>query len=189
METSKTSNPTSEAIEVVAYDQIWPHRYKIESAQIQKVLDPSFLSIEHVGSTAIPGLDSKPIIDMMASVARLSDGFDAITPLTTLGYLLIETGMPNRLFLRKRCRDLGCSFHLHIVEEATWHERNERILRDYLLAHPETSQAYGELKHNLAIAHAHDGLAYTKGKTDFIQSIVDIARNERGLPCVKVWEE
>jgi GrpB-like predicted nucleotidyltransferase (UPF0157 family) len=125
----------------------------------------------------------------MAAVVDLADGVAAIAALVTLGYQLIETGMPDRLFLRKREPEQSSSFHLHVVEYASWPERNERLLRDYLQAHPEAAQAYGELKQQLALAHAHDSLAYTKAKTAFIQSLVDRARDERGLPRVNVWEE
>jgi GrpB-like predicted nucleotidyltransferase (UPF0157 family) len=62
-------------------------------------------------------------------------------------------------------------------------------LRDYLRAHPEAAQAYGELKMHLAVEYSRDGLAYTKAKTAFIQSIIDRARDERGLPRMNVWEE
>jgi GrpB-like predicted nucleotidyltransferase (UPF0157 family) len=61
----------------------------------------------------------------------------------------------------------GITHHLHIVEFATWTERNERLLRDYLRAHPEAAQAYGELKMHLAVEYSQDGLAYTKAKTAF----------------------
>jgi GrpB-like predicted nucleotidyltransferase (UPF0157 family) len=70
-----------------------------------------------------------------------------------------------------------------------WPERNERLLRDYLRAHPPAAQAYGELKQQLALTYAHDSLAYTKAKTAFIQSIMDQARDQLGLPRVDVWEE
>jgi GrpB-like predicted nucleotidyltransferase (UPF0157 family) len=61
--------------------------------------------------------------------------------------------------------------------------------RNYLLAHPEDARAYGELKNHLADEHAQDGLAYTKAKTAFIQSLIDQARDERGLARTNVWEE
>ena len=186
---AETPPQTAESIQIVAYDPNWPQRYLAERALVLQAIDPPFLAIEHVGSTAVPGLPAKPIVDMMAAVAVIGDGVAAIEALTTLGYQLIETGMPDRLFLRKHDRARACSFHLHIVDYASWPERNERLLRDYLRAHPEAARAYGALKQQLAVAHAHNSLAYTKAKTAFIQSIVDRARDERGLPRVNVWEE
>lgn len=180
---------TAETVQIVAYDPTWPQRYLTERALVLQAIDPMFLAIEHVGSTAVSGLSAKPIIDMMAAVADLCDGLVAVAPLGTLGYQLIETGMPDRVFLRKCEPEQDCSFHLHIVEYAGWHERNERLLRDYLQAHPQAARAYAQLKQQLALTHARDSLAYTKAKTAFIQSLVDRARDEGGLPRVNVWEE
>jgi len=149
----------------------------------------SFVRLEHMGSTAVPGLAAKPVIDMMAAVRSLDDGYAALPTLAALGYTLIETGMPQRLFLRKYAPQQGATFHLHIVELATWAERNERLLRDYLLAHPELALQYAELKRRIAEQYLHDPAGYTKAKTAFIQSVVDQARDAVGLPRVTVWEE
>jgi GrpB-like predicted nucleotidyltransferase (UPF0157 family) len=181
--------PAPDAITVADYDPSWPRIYAAERAQIEAVAGARVLALEHIGSTAIPGLCAKPVIDMMAAVAQLSDGAALIEPLAARGYRLIETGMTGRLLLRKDAAEPGVRAHLHIVEQATWDTRNERLLRDYLLEHPEAAQAYGDLKRRLAAAHAEDGLAYTKAKTDLIQSLVDRARAERGLPRVDVWED
>ncbi|WP_437947413.1 GrpB family protein [Sorangium sp. So ce296] len=71
---------------------------------------------------------------------------------------------------------------------AIWDERRERLFRDHLRAHPEDAPACGALKHRLAREHRRDGLAYTRAKTELIQSIVDRARDARGLPRIDVWE-
>ncbi len=102
----------------------------------------------------------------MAAVERLDNLGDLLMTLNTLEYHVFDTGMKNRLFLRKE-KD-GQVFHLHIVEASTWAERKERLLRDYLLAHPEAVKAYGELKDKLAINYKDDSLAYTEAKTAFI---------------------
>ncbi len=97
--------------------------------------------------------------------------------------------MRNRLFLRKQAASSGQVFHLHLVEQATWDERKERLMRDYLLAHPEAAQAYGALKDTLAATYPHDSLAYTQAKTACIQGIIDAARAERSLPPINVWND
>jgi GrpB-like predicted nucleotidyltransferase (UPF0157 family) len=181
--------PTQDTITIVDYDPAWPRIYAAERAPILAVGGARLLALEHIGSTAVPGLCAKPVIDMMAAVAHLSDGVALIEPLAAHGYCLIETGMPGRLLLRKNAAERGARVHLHIVEQPTWDTRNERLLRDYLLAHPAAAQAYGDLKRQLARAHAEDGFAYTKAKTSLIQSLVDRARDERGLPRVDVWED
>jgi len=126
------------------------------------------LELEHIGSTAVPGLRSKPIIDMMAAVRDLRQGLDLAQLLSALGYELIETGMRNRLFLRRRSESQGQAYQLHIVELSTWEQRKERLMRDYLLAHPDAATAYGELKKRLAEEHTENSLAYTRAKTAFI---------------------
>ena len=96
--------------------------------------------------------------------------------------------MHERFFLR-RANARGQVFHLHIVALATWDERKERLMRDYLLRHLEAVKAYGELKQQLALQYADDSVEYTKAKTEFIQEIIDKARAEHGLPPIDVWEE
>ncbi len=186
---AEPTKQTAPIVQIVPSDPAWPQRYQEERARVIEAAAPLLLAIEHIGSTAVPGLAAKPFIDIMAAVAQLSDGAAASAALAGLGYELRESGMRDRLFLRRRDPAQGLVFHLHIVEHASWPERNERLLRDYLLAHPEAARAYGALKRQLALAHAHDGLAYTKAKTGFIQSTVDAARDARGLPRVDVWEE
>jgi GrpB-like predicted nucleotidyltransferase (UPF0157 family) len=95
--------------------------------------------------------------------------------------------MPGRLFY-VRDENGQRAYQLHVVPSATWDTRNERMLRDYLRAHPEDARRYGELKQRLAAEHT-DGAEYTKAKTELIQELTDRARAARGLPSVPVWEE
>jgi GrpB-like predicted nucleotidyltransferase (UPF0157 family) len=171
------------------YDPVWPERYVDESRRVFAAADPPFGMIEHIGSTSIPGLQAKPVIDMMATTADIERMALRLAPFEALGYCLIETGMHRRLMLRRYDLQLGLSYHLHIVEESAWDESNERLLRDHLRAHPEEAAAYGQLKEQLAAVHAGASEAYTRAKTAFIQTIVDRARDERGLPRVNVWED
>jgi GrpB-like predicted nucleotidyltransferase (UPF0157 family) len=156
--------------------------------ELHRVLPGVFSEIEHVGSTAVPGLAAKPVIDLMASVGSL----EAMTPhrktLAGLGYVLLEGVMHNRLFYPRDDASGNRTHHLHVVATDTWDTRNERLLRDYMRAHPEAAERYGALKQELA-AKLGVGDEYTKAKTDLIQQMVDAARTERGLPLVKVWED
>lgn len=162
--------------------------FDLERACLISKFEPALVELEHIGSTAVPGLCAKPIVDMMAPVPTMQAAAAMARPLEELAYTLIETGMRNRLFFRKSAPS-GQMYHLHLVELATWHERNERLMRDYLREHPEAATAYGALKGDLARSFADDPLAYTKAKTAFIQGIVDRARAKRGLPSVDVWED
>ena len=176
-------------VEVVPYDCVWPQRYIAERAHLVRAAGGLILELEHIGSTAVPGLRSKPIIDMMAAVRDLRQGQDLAQLLSALGYELIETGMRNRLFLRRRSESQGQAYQLHIVELSTWEQRKERLMRDCLLAHPDAATAYGELKKRLAEEHTENSLAYTRAKTAFIQDLVDKARAELGLPSIDVWAD
>ena len=176
-------------VEMVAYDAAWPSDYAAERAELIKLGGGAVLALEHIGSTAVPGLPAKPIIDMMAAVADLRAGRSLAQTLTVQGYALIETGMPKRLFLRRRSAQDGKLFQLHIVESAAWPGRHERLMRDHLLGDPLAARAYAELKTRLAREFAEDSLAYTRAKTAFIQALVDKACAERGLAPIDVWND
>ncbi|MGA5304541.1 GrpB family protein [Nucisporomicrobium flavum] len=148
-------------------------------------LAPLFTAVEHVGSTAVPGLAAKPVIDLMAALDELAKVNDPA--LQSLGYRLQPTDMPARLFYRREDYD-STAYHLHVVTAESWPTRNERLLRDHLLAYPEARDRYAALKRELMDRYG-PGDAYTRGKTRLIQELTDAARAERGLPPVPVWEE
>jgi GrpB-like predicted nucleotidyltransferase (UPF0157 family) len=126
---------------------------------------------------------------MMAAVTALEIGYELAAGLEEHDYRLIETGMRDRLFLRKHS-PIDCSvFHLHVVEYGTSDERHERLMRDYLLRHSDAVAAYAAIKMKLACDYAEDSLAYTRAKTAFIQELVDKAGAERGLSPIRVWND
>ncbi len=185
---SKAEHQFSQTVEIVDYDPKWAAIYAAECNVLWTKCGTVFVEIEHIGSTAIPNQRAKPIIDIMAAVNELEELEDILGSLVDYGYGLLETGMKDRHFLRRK--DMSDQvYHLHVVERRTWAERKERLMRDYLLDHPEAVDAYGELKDRLAQAHIEDSFAYTKAKTEFIQGIVDKARERLGLPPIDVWHD
>ena len=105
-------------VEIVPYDPRWPYAYAAERAELVSIGGSAIIALEHIGSTSVPGLSAKPIIDMMAAVIDLEIGHVLAARFEGNGYRLIETGMRNRLFLRRPFAvDCG-AFHLHIVELA-----------------------------------------------------------------------
>ena len=178
-----------ERVEIVDYDPLWPSHFAMERDILANNITPPFIDHEHIGSTSVPNQRAKPIIDMMASVGTLSDADTIVPQLARLGYVLIETGMKNRLFLRKPASKSHPSFQLHIVAKSTWEDRKERLMRDYLREHPDAVAAYGQLKERLAAEFSEDSLAYTRAKTAFIQGLVDRACDARGLPRIDVWTD
>ena len=170
-------------IEIAEYDERWPGQATGAIREVSEVLGDSIRGIEHFGSTSVPGLAAKPIIDVMAAADRFEDVTKHAGELAALGYELMDTGTWERLWFVR-----GGEFrvHLHVVLTSTWPTQNERIMRDHLRAHPEDAQRYGELKRTLT---EMDGDSYTRAKTALIQEIMNEARADRGLPWVSVWEE
>jgi len=172
-------------IEVVEYDEAWAVRAAAARAELIPL--GVFDTVEHIGSTSVPGLAAKPVIDLMAAAASLDRVTAAEDALSGLGYRRFDNGMSGRLFYY-RDEDGARAYQLHVVPAGTWDTRNERLLRDHLRQHPEDARRYAELKQRLAAEHT-DGTEYTKAKTELIQELTDRARAGRGLPSVPVWED
>jgi GrpB-like predicted nucleotidyltransferase (UPF0157 family) len=169
--------------EIVEYDERWPEQAAAVIREVCAVLGDSIHAIEHFGSTSVPGLAAKPIIDVMTAAERFEDVKPHVDRLAALGYELQDTGAWERMWF---VRSGPVRVHLHVVTTAKWPTANERLMRDHLLTHPEDARRYADLKRTLT---AMDGDSYTRAKTALIQEIVDRARTERGLPLVEVWEE
>ncbi|BEL03349.1 hypothetical protein Q0Z83_015400 [Actinoplanes sichuanensis] len=175
------------SIEVIDYDPAWPDMAAAAITELRPVLHGVVAAIEHIGSTAVPGLAAKPTIDLMAAAADFDEVDRRAPALAELGYQRHANGMTDRLLYVRFAR--GRRTHiLHVVAEDSWPTRNQRILRDYLRAHPREAARYAELKRNLAKAGTHPG-DYARAKTALIQELTDRARAERGLPSLPVREK
>ena len=182
------SSNLADIVEIVEYDPRWADAYMDERGRLVKATGSTFDKFEHIGSTAVPGLAAKPIIDMMVAVNDLKKAKGLLPTLNELGYRLVETGMRNRLFLQRQAVG-GMGDNLHIVETATWDERKECHLRDYLIANPAEAEAYAALKARLAREFRNNAPGYTKAKTAFVQCAIDAVCDAKGLPRVNVWED
>ena len=163
-------------IVVVPYDPIWPEMFRQEAARIATVFGPDLVAIHHIGSTSIPGMSAKPIIDIMP-VVRCIDRVDALNPaMAQLGYEAFgEHGIPGRRYFRKG-GDEDCTHHVHIFEPGSPEVAKHLDFRDYLVAHPGDAQAYAGLKQDLARQFPHDVYAYMDGKDGLIREIMQRAR-------------
>lgn len=176
-------------IAVVDYNPDWPALFESERAKLKAVLGPLVLTIGHMGSTAVPGLAAKPIIDLLVGVRSLADARSRyIAPLHALGYSHItdyESWLPEELFFRKRVPS-PWTHHVHIMEPANPKNRwNEFLLfRDYLRAHPEATSAYAELKRAAARRADEDIAAYREAKHTFVEAVKAKARAERSSSAV-----
>ena len=158
-------------IELIEYDPQWPGRFSEEASRLRQVLDPEIvLEIEHVGSTAVPSLCAKPVIDILIVVSSVADARRAIEPLQSLGYIFwSDNPRKDRLFFVKGMPPHGTArtHHLHFMERGT-EAKEYRLFRDYLRAHQCAARQYAVLKRRLATAHWNDREAYTDAKTVFV---------------------
>jgi len=171
----------SSPIVIVDYNPQWPILYGQERASIVSVIGHKVVTIEHIGSTSVPGLGAKPIIDIMVGLRQLGDAEHCIAPLAAIGYEYVpeyEDELPERRYFRKGPQTRH--FHLHMVEVTSEFWGRHLIFRDYLRTHPETARAYEALKCRLAAQYATNHEGYTDAKTSFIESVVAQARACRG---------
>ena len=161
-----------EKIEIVGYSIAWPIEFEREASSIRAAIGDVVVEIHHIGSTAIPGCDAKPIIDMLAVVTSLED-LDVATPsLEALGYeALGEFGIPGRRYFRKGSAFEERTHQIHAFAEDSPEIERHLAFRDHLRSHPEAVAQYVELKRRLASAHPDDVEAYTEGKNEFIRGI------------------
>ena len=168
----------AEEIEIAEYDRRWPARFAAEARQIRRLLGAPFLEIEHHGSTAVPGLAAKPVIDMLVAADSIASAERYATTLVQNGYERVDPRYreiwPERIVLIRRDRGARvCHVHLMLRRHAAW----TRLIafRDHLRAHPEVAREYADLKRSLAATLGHDRHAYMIAKGDFIARITDIA--------------
>ncbi len=154
------------------YNVEWKKIYKTEAELLQKIIGKYVLDIQHVGSTSIPELDAKPVIDIAVGVKHLSDGEECIVPLSNIDYKYKhDAGIFGRHFFVKGNEECQTHF-LHIEELNSELWLNHILFRDYLLEHIEERQKYAELKRKLEQKFANNRNAYTKGKEQFIKNIL-----------------
>jgi GrpB-like predicted nucleotidyltransferase (UPF0157 family) len=177
------SSAATETIHLADYDPRWPSIFEEERERLQSAIGQWVADIQHVGSTSIPGIAAKPIIDIAIHLRSLLDALKCITPLRGhLGYeCLGEFGIPGRIYFRKPTdspmpgqshEGVGRTHQIHMYELG--HEQYEKqiVFRDYLRAHADAARAYEELKRELAVRHATSIEAYAHSKSDFVQSIL-----------------
>lgn len=136
------------------------------------------VAIEHIGSTAIPGIKAKPIIDILLVVRDIERVDAKNNAMQNLGYeALGEYGIPGRRYFRKRKGEED-THHVHTFQEGNPEVQRHVLFRDYLRAHADEAQAYTRLKERLAEQFQHDIDVYTEGKSGFIQRIDQLAKKK-----------
>jgi GrpB-like predicted nucleotidyltransferase (UPF0157 family) len=163
-------------VRIVPYSDAWPALYAAEVARVAPLLAAAGVSLlfEHTGSTAVPGLAAKPIVDILAGLAAEEERGAAIVALQAAGYVHRgEQEIRGRDFFR---RGEPRQYHLHLTQvgSAFWHDH--RTFRDWLRSHPDAAAEYMALKGLLAARHPADREAYIGGKTGFVEGVLRAAR-------------
>ena len=170
----RSERRADELITIHDYDPAWADLFAAERARIQSVLGDIVVDIAHAGSTAVEGLDAKPIVDIIACVASLPIGERHVAGLSLLGYeCLGESGIPGRSYFRKRGDG---SFNLAIVQRESSLWDDNLLFRDYLQAHPDEARRYASIKRRIAAEAGHSLLVYSDRKARFISQTLQRAR-------------
>jgi GrpB-like predicted nucleotidyltransferase (UPF0157 family) len=164
-------------LQVVPYDERWPARFEELRSRLENALGALSARIEHVGSTAVPGLAAKPKIDVDIVVRSREELPAAIARLAEIGFgHQGDLGIPGREVFRGP--DGGDTYHVYVCVDGAQPLREHLAFRDYLRAHPETAEEYGRLKRDLAARLRSDRDAYTRAKTTFVERVLALAAAE-----------
>jgi GrpB-like predicted nucleotidyltransferase (UPF0157 family) len=180
-----------EEIAITPYDDRWPGFFSQEKEHLRSCLPRELIGrIEHFGSTAVPGLAAKPVVDMLVEVSDLQAARERIAPvLESQGYDYFwrpthgDDGPPfYAWFIKRDPSTRARTHHIHMVEphfEGHW---DRLLFRDYLIEHPSVAEEYLNLKTHLASAYPNDRVAYTRGKTQFVIEVTEQAKRYYGKP-------
>jgi GrpB-like predicted nucleotidyltransferase (UPF0157 family) len=173
---SKLNRP----IIVVDYDPRWRDLYEAERKRLAEILENRIADIQHIGSTSVPGLAAKPVIDIAIGLQNLDHAVGCIPILEKEGYIYepeLERAIPERRFLWRISAEKQ-RYHLHLAEIQNPVLTNPILFRDYLRKHPEEAVKYGRLKTDLALKYGSDIGSFVEGKNSFVERVLTLARAE-----------
>jgi GrpB-like predicted nucleotidyltransferase (UPF0157 family) len=165
--------PKQRNVVVVPHDPSWADAARVEGAAIAQALgDDLVVVVHHIGSTSIPGIHAKPILDLMPLVRSLETVDARNTAMEALGYEVMgEFGIAGRRFFRKDDGAGERTHNVHVFLEGGAGVARHLAFRDFMIAHPEHARAYSDLKREVAARHPHDIDAYMDGKDAFIKDM------------------
>ena len=179
----KVARVVKEEVAVLPYDPAWQRLFEEEKEHLLACLPSEIVRrIEHFGSTAVPGLPAKPIVDILVEVTDLDETKQRIAPiLEDQGYEYFwrpswgDDVAPWYAWFIKRGKDGKRTHHIHMVE-ANFEHWDRLFFRDYLLEHPKVAEEYAALKITFSQTYHNNRVAYTKAKTDFIVRVTKVAK-------------
>lgn len=164
-------DPSRSEVILEDYNPAWPDRAARWIARITEACGDSLIETHHIGSTAVPGMLAKPIIDLMPGLRSFQAGAAIVEPMTALGFEARgEFGIPRRHYFH---RD-DVHVHAYAVGEGQWHD--QLAFRDYLRGHPAAREEYAALKRDLQQRYRFDRVEFSEQKTDFVERILRQAR-------------
>ena len=170
-----------EHIEVVEYRAEWPHVFEREAAAILAACRPWISEVHHIGSTSVPGLAAKPILDLLPVAAGPAEALEAVSAMTELGYLYRgENGIAGRFYF-DRVVDGRTVMHVHMFPAGHPEVQRHLVFRDHLRMNPDVAREYERLKKELASRYRDDRRAYTDSKAAFITAAIEEAERLEGL--------
>lgn len=158
------------AVRIVEYDVAWPVQAK-ELRRLKDVLGAVAVRLEHVGSTAVPGLAAKPILDLQLSVAAIEPRAHYVEPLERLGYLFVAAPESPDFHFFAKPPERPRTHHLHVCEVRSEHEFRHLAVRDFLRTNSDQAATYAALKRQIVARHPHDRLACIEGKEDYVAAL------------------
>ena len=166
-------------VQLVPHTEQWKEFFKLEQEHLQHAIGNYIVAIHHIGSTAIPAIYAKPILDIMAGLHNLHDIEHCIPPLESLNYHYQgEQEIPGWHFFMKGHNNLK-THHLHVVEWGSDYWVTHILFQEYLCRHPEIAYAYERLKLDLQKKYPYDRQSYTRDKSDFIHAVTEMAQRAR----------
>ncbi len=163
-------------VRLVPYAPEWKDYFELEKVALQQALGSYILDIQHIGSTAIPGMPAKPIVDIAIAIVDFEEAKAYIPLIEKLNYEYKgEFGIPRRHYFVKGNPRL---FHIHMSEITSIEWQNTLLFRDYLRQHSDVAQEYARLKKELATKYPQDREAYLDGKTAFVEQVLQSANRK-----------
>jgi len=184
----KIKRVMKEEISIESYNPVWPRMFQDEKEHLLTCLPNNLIRrIEHFGSTAVPNLAAKPIIDMLVEVTSLQETREKIVPiLESQGYDYLwrptwgDNIPPFYAWFIKRDTNGIRTHHIHMIENDFVEHWDRLLFRDFLIEHPETAKKYESLKLRFTNEFQYNRVRYTKSKTEFIQRITQMAKEYYG---------
>lgn len=164
-------------VKLEKYNPKWKDMFNEEKANLKEIFGDLAIKIEHIGSTSVEGLSSKPIIDIAVSVNKLSDFKEVKEYFLKEPYSVKEDSVSDEQLVRRGPKD-NITHLIHIMEESSDRYRNTILFRNYIRNHTEILQEYEQLKKDLAEKYADNRPMYTASKNDFIQKVLKLAYDE-----------